>query len=198
MVKTVSTMSPLGIAAPPFSLVNVDGQTVSLDDFAGAPALLVMFICNHCPYVKHIAPTLARLCREYQQRGVAVVAINSNDTLAYPDDAPEAMVREVAQRGYTFPYLWDSTQAVARAYFAACTPDFYVYDRGRKLVYRGQLDSSRPRSDIPVTGVDLTAAIEAVLAGQPVAEQQRPSLGCNIKWQAGNEPGYFRHQSSDQ
>lgn len=191
MVKTVSTMSPLGIAAPPFSLVNVDGQTVSLDDFAGAPALLVMFICNHCPYVKHVAPTLARLCREYQQRGVAVVAVNSNDTVAYPDDAPEAMVREVAQRGYTFPYLWDSTQAVARAYFAACTPDFYVYDRGRKLVYRGQLDSSRPRSDIPVTGVDLTAAIEALLAGRPVAEQQRPSLGCNIKWQAGNEPGYF-------
>jgi peroxiredoxin len=191
MVKTVSTMSPLGTAAWPFSLVNVDGKTVSLDDFAGAPALLVMFICNHCPYVKHVAPTLARLCREYQQRGVAVVAINSNDAAAYPDDSPDAMVREVQQRGYTFPYLCDSTQEVARAYGAACTPDFYVYDQGRKLVYRGQLDSSRPRSDIPVTGEDLTAAIDAVLAGQPVAEKQRPSLGCNIKWKAGNEPGYF-------
>lgn len=191
MVKTVSTMSPLGAAAPPFSLVNVDGQTVSLDDFAGSPVLLVMFICNHCPYVKHVAPTLAQLCREYQQRGVAVVAINSNDTAAYPDDAPEAMVREVQQRGYTFPYLWDSTQAVARAYGAACTPDFFVYDQSRRLVYRGQLDSSRPRSDVPVTGADLTAAIDAVLAGQPVAAQQRPSLGCNIKWKAGSEPEYF-------
>jgi peroxiredoxin len=191
VVKTVSTMLPLGKPAPAFSLVNVDGQTVSLDDFAGAPALLVMFICNHCPYVKHVAPALARLGREYQQQGVAVVAINSNDTVSYPDDAPDQMRREVQQRGYTFPYLLDENQAVAKAYGAACTPDFYVFDRTRKLVYRGQMDASRPGSNIPVTGEDLTAAIDAVLAGKPVSEKQRPSLGCNIKWKAGNEPEYF-------
>jgi peroxiredoxin len=191
MVRTASTMSPLGSPAPDFSLVNVDGRRVSRDDFADAPALLVMFICNHCPYVKHVAPALAHICRDYQARGVAVVAINSNDVASYPDDSPEQMVRESRERGYTFPYLLDETQAVAKAYGAACTPDFFLYDRNRKLAYRGQLDASRPGSNIPVTGEDLTAAVNAVLAGQPAPEKQRPSLGCNIKWKAGNEPDYF-------
>lgn len=185
-------MSALGTPAPDFSLVNVlDGRTVSLGDFADAPALLVMFICNHCPYVKHVAAVLAERCREYQEQGVAVVAINSNDVVAYPEDAPDQMVIEAGRRGYTFPYLFDQTQQVAQAFGAACTPDFFLYDPQRKLVYRGQLDSSRPRSDIPVTGEDLTAAIRAVLAGQEVAAEQRASLGCNIKWSPGNEPDYF-------
>jgi peroxiredoxin len=184
-------MSPLGLPAPEFSLLNVDGRIVSLGDFADAPALLVMFICNHCPYVKHVAPVLARVCREYQTQGVAVVAISSNDAVGYPEDSPEQMAQEAQERGYTFPYLFDRTQEVARAYGAACTPDFFLYDRDRKLVYRGQLDSSRPRSDLPVTGEDLTAAVHAVLAGQPVAENQRASLGCNIKWKPGCEPDYF-------
>lgn len=191
MVRTASTMSPLGTPAPDFSLRNVDGHLVSLADFADAPALLVMFICNHCPYVKHIAPVLAQVCRGYQAQGLAVVAINANDPVGYPADAPEVMVREVAERGYTFPYLFDETQAVAAAYGAACTPDFFLYDRDRKLAYRGQLDSSRPNSQIPVTGEDLTAAVRAVLAGQAVPEPQRPSLGCNIKWRPGHEPDYF-------
>lgn len=192
MVRTASTMSPLGSPAPNFSLLNVvDGQSVSLCDFAEAPALLVMFICNHCPYVKHVAPVLAQVCREYQSQGVAVVAINSNDVLGYPDDSPDLMVIEARERGYTFPYLFDQTQEVAQAFGAACTPDFFLYDRDRKLAYRGQLDSSRPRSDIPVTGEDLTAAVRAVLAAQPVAADQRASLGCNIKWKPGCEPEYF-------
>ncbi len=191
MVRTASTMSPLGSSAPDFSLLNVDGRVVSLRDFADAPALLVMFICNHCPYVKHVAPVLAQVCREYQAQGVAVVAVSSNDSVAYPEDSPEQMAQEARDRGYTFPYLFDETQEVARAYGAACTPDFFLYDRNRKLAYRGQLDSSRPRSDIPVTGEDLTAAVRAVLAGQPAAPDQRPSLGCNIKWKPGCEPDYF-------
>jgi thiol-disulfide isomerase/thioredoxin len=185
-------MSPLGSPAPEFSLLNVvDGRTVSLDDFADAPALLVMFICNHCPYVKHVAPVLAQVCREYQAQGVAVVAINSNDVLGYSDDSPDQMAIEARERGYTFPYLFDETQEVAQAFGAACTPDFFLYDGDRKLVYRGQLDSSRPHSDIPVTGEDLTAAVRAVLAGQDVAVNQRASLGCNIKWKPGCEPEYF-------
>ncbi|HPM81693.1 MAG TPA: thioredoxin family protein [Candidatus Anammoximicrobium sp.] len=191
MVRTASTMLPLGTRAPDFSLPDIDGRIVSLADFRDAPALLVIFLCNHCPYVKHVAPELARLVRDYQTRGVAVVGINSNDTDAYPDDAPERMVEEVRQRGYTFPYLYDATQAVAHAYRAACTPDFYVFDQQRRLVYRGQMDDSRPRSDVPVTGRDLRAALDAVLAGQSVPEPQRPSLGCNIKWKPGREPDYF-------
>jgi peroxiredoxin len=192
MVETASVMLPLGTAAPDFSLPDVvEGKTVSLADFAEAPALLVIFMCNHCPYVKHVAAGLADLVREYQQRGVAVVGINSNDVESYPDDAPPKMVEEVKRRGYTFPYLYDETQQVARAYQAACTPDFYVFDKDCKLVYRGQMDSSRPGSGIPVTGQDLRAALDAVLAGRPVAEHQRPSLGCNIKWKPGNAPDYF-------
>jgi peroxiredoxin len=185
-------MSPLGSPAPDFALRNVDGRLLSLRDFADAPALLVMFICNHCPYVKHVAPALANLGRQYQAQGVAVVAINSNDPAAYPQDSPEQMVQEVEQRGYTFPYLFDETQEVAKAYGAACTPDFFLYDRNRRLVYRGQLDSSRPNSNIPVTGADLTAAVNAVWAGQPVAEQQRARLGWNIKWKSGGEPGLLQ------
>jgi len=191
MVKTASTMLPLGTPAPDFSLPDAEGNTVALGDLADAPALLVIFMCNHCPYVKHVAAGLADLVREYQRRGVAVVGINSNDVESFPDDAPAKMAREVEYRGYTFPYLYDETQEVAKAYRAACTPDFYVFDRDRKLVYRGQMDSSRPQSGVPVTGADLRAALDAALAGRPIPEEQRPSLGCNIKWKPGNEPDYF-------
>lgn len=191
MARTNSTMLPLGTKAPDFSLVNIDGQTVSLSDFQDAPALLVIFMCNHCPYVIHVSEELARLTSEYQQKGVAVVGISSNDAAAYPADSPEQMVAEAEKRGYTFPYLYDETQEVAKAYRAACTPDFYLFDREQKLVYRGQMDASRPDSGIPVTGADLRAALDAVLAGQPVPEDQNPSIGCNIKWKPGNEPDYF-------
>ena len=191
MVAVPSTMLGLGTQAPDFSLADTDRRIVSLADFRDAPALLVMFICNHCPYVKHVRHEFARLGREYLARGVRIVAISSNDVQAYPDDSPEHMKEEKALIGYPFPYLFDATQQVARAYRAACTPDFYVFDRDRRLVYRGQLDDSRPKNDVPVTGKDLRAALDAVLAGRPVAAEQRPSLGCNIKWRAGNEPDYF-------
>jgi len=191
MVLTPSTMLPLGTKAPDFSLVNVDGRTVRLADFKNAPALLVMFLCNHCPYVKHIADTLARFTAEYMEKGVAVVGISSNDASSYPADSPEQMVHEAQQRGYRFPYLYDETQEVAKAYRAACTPDFYVFDKNRKLVYRGQFDGSRPDSGIPVTGTDLRMALDAVLAGRKPSAEQRPSMGCNIKWKPGNAPDYF-------
>ena len=192
MVRTPSTMLPLGTQAPAFSLADAFGAQVSLDDFAGAPALLIMFICNHCPYVKHVAPKLAELAKEYQGRGVAVVAINSNDVDNYPDDSPEKMRDEIVERDYTFAYLYDETQEVARAYRAACTPDFYVFDADQKLVYRGQMDGARPGNDVPVTGEDLRAALDAVLGGAAPSTDQRPSLGCNIKWKPGNEPDYFQ------
>ncbi len=191
MVKTTSTMLPIGTAAPDFCLVNVDGKTVSLADFSEAPALVVAFICNHCPYVKHLADALAQFGHECHRRGVAMVAISSNDVSSYPADSPEQMVHEAELRGYTFPYLYDETQEVAMAYRAACTPDFYVFDGARKLAYRGQFDSSRPGGDAPVTGVDLRRAVDAVINGQPVPEPQVPSLGCNIKWKTGAEPVYF-------
>ena len=191
MVRTASTMLPLGTQAPEFSLPDAEGKTVSLGDFADAPALLVVFMCNHCPYVKHVADGLAKLAREYQARGVAVVGINSNDVASYPDDAPDKMAEEVERRGYTFPYLYDATQQVAVAYRAACTPDFFVFDGQRRLVYRGQMDDSRPESGLEVTGKDLRASLDAVLAGRPVSEDQKASLGCNIKWKAGGEPDYF-------
>lgn len=192
MVKTASTMLALGTPAPEFSLPDVvSGRTVSIADFDGAPALLVIFMCNHCPYVKHVASSLAQLVREYQARGVAVVGINANDAEEYPEDSPENMVEEAKQRGYTFPYLYDETQEVAKAYQAACTPDFYVFDSEHRLAYRGQMDDSRPGNGIPVTGQDLRAALDAVLAGRPVTSNQKPSLGCNIKWKPGNEPEYF-------
>jgi peroxiredoxin len=191
MVRTASTMLPLGVAAPDFSLPDTNGRTVSLAEFADAPALLAVFLCNHCPYVKHVAAGLAELAAEYQGRGVAVVGVNSNDVDAFPDDSPAKMAEEAKARGYTFPYLFDATQQVAKAYRAACTPDFYVFDRRRKLVYRGQMDSSRPGGGVPVTGEDLRTALDAVLADQPVPAVQKPSLGCNIKWKPGNEPDYF-------
>jgi peroxiredoxin len=184
-------MLPLGTKAPDFSLINVDATTVSLADLSEANALLVVFMCNHCPYVIHVAPEIARLAAEYQQKGVAVVGISSNDASQYPQDSPEQMVHEAESRGYTFPYLFDEDQSVAKAYRAACTPDFFLFDHDQRLVYRGQLDSSRPKTDVPVTGEDLRAAIDAVLNSMPIPEPQKPSLGCNIKWKSGAEPDYF-------
>jgi len=192
MVLTPSTMLPIGTKAPDFSLVNVDGRTVSLEDFEGKPAFLAIFMCNHCPFVKHLADAIAKFATEYMAKGVAIVGINSNDVANYPADSPEQMVREAEERGYTFPYLYDETQELAQAYHAACTPDFFLFDKDRKLVYRGQFDSSRPDSGIPITGADLRAAVDAVLAGKQPSEKQPPSIGCNIKWKAGSEPAYFK------
>ncbi len=191
MVRTASTMLPLGTKAPDFALPDTNGKIVRLDDFDGAKALLVIFLCNHCPYVKHIAEPLTRITKEYMDRGVAVVGINANDVTAYPEDSPEKMREEVVLRGYSFPYLYDETQEVAKAYRAACTPDFFLFDADRKLVYRGQLDDSRPSNGLPVTGKDLTAAVDALLTGKPIPADQKPSLGCNIKWKPGHEPEYF-------
>ena len=190
MVATASTMMPLGTEAPPFSLPDTEGKTVSLSDFEGAKGYLIMFICNHCPYVKHVQHELARLGKEYQDKGVTVIAINSNDVENYPDDSPEKMAEEVKTQGYTFPYLYDETQEVAKAYGAACTPDFFLFDKNKKLAYRGQLDDSRRGNDKPVTGADLRAALDALLMGKPVPEEQKPSMGCNIKWKPFNQPSY--------
>ena len=184
-------MLPLGTTAPDFKLPDTNGKTVSLADFRDKPALLVLFICNHCPYVQHIRAGLAQLARDYLPRGVAIVGINANDVANYPDDSPARMKEEVKAAGYLFPYLYDESQAVAKAYRAACTPDIYLFDQGRKLVYRGQFDDSRPGNGIPVTGKDLRAALDTVLAGKPVSPVQKASVGCNIKWKAGNEPDYF-------
>ncbi len=192
MARTPSTMLPLGTVAPSFSLPSTSGRTVTLSEYAGKPALLLVFMCNHCPFVKHLAGALAQLARDYQPRGLAMVGISSNDVAAYPADSLENMRLEAQQRGYTFEYVYDATQAVAKAYRAACTPDFFLFDGQRKLVYRGQFDSSRPDNGQPVTGADLRGAIEAVLCGKSVSTEQRPSLGCNIKWIAGNEPDYSR------
>jgi peroxiredoxin len=190
MALTPSTMLPLGTVAPDFRLPDPDGKIVSLTAFEDAPALLVLFVCNHCPYVKHIRAGLAEVGREYQKRGVAVVAISANDVANYPQDAPDKMKEEAKAAGYTFPYLYDESQAVAQAFRAACTPDIFLFDKNRKLVYRGQFDDSRPGNGRPVTGKDLRAALDAVLSGKPVPEQQTPSVGCNIKWKAGNTPNY--------
>jgi len=192
MAATPSTMKALGTAAPAFRLPDPSGKTHSLDEFRDARALLVMFICNHCPFVKHLRSGLAEFAREYREKGLAIVAINSNDVASHPDDRPEKMAEEARAAGYVFPYLFDETQEVARAYEAACTPDFFLYDRERKLVYRGQFDDSRPSNGKPVTGRDLRAACDAVLAGEPVPAEQQPSIGCNIKWKTGNEPEFFR------
>ena len=191
MAKTESTMTPLGAQAPDFRLPDTAGAVVSREDFGAAPGLLVMFICNHCPYVKHIREGLAAFGREYQKKGLAIVAINSNDVTSYPDDSPAKMPEEVATAGYTFPYLYDASQSVAKAYGAACTPDFFLFDAGRRLVYRGQFDDSRPGDGVAVSGRDLRDACDAGLAGQDVPAEQRPSIGCNIKWKAGNAPSYF-------
>lgn len=192
MAQTASTMLALGTPAPAFDLPEpASGARVSLEQFREAPALLVIFMCNHCPFVKHIRPELLRFAKEYQARGLAIVAISANDAGSHPDDGPEPMAEEARTSGYSFPYLYDETQEVAKAYQAACTPDFFLFDRARLLVYRGQFDGSRPGNDIPVTGADLRAAADAVLAGQAVATAQNPSIGCNIKWKVGNEPDYY-------
>ena len=184
-------MAALGVTAPDFALPDTDGRTVALGDFADDLGLLVVFMCNHCPFVRHIREELARSVKRYQEKGLAVVAISSNDAEAFPEDGPEAMAREVEEYGYTFPYLFDEAQSVAKAYKAACTPDFFLFDRERLLVYRGQFDGSRPGNDVPVTGADLGAAVDALSEAEPISPDQRPSIGCNIKWKAGNEPDYF-------
>ena len=192
MVQVTSTMLPLGTVAPDFSLPEpATGKTVGPSDFADAPALLVMVLSNHCPFAKHIANALGEFGREYQVRGLAIVAINANDVANYPDDSPEKMIDESELRGYTFPYLLDESQEVVKAFEAACTPDFFLFDGNRELVYRGQFDPSRPSLDVPVTGADLRAACDAVLAGRTPSDEQIPSVGCNIKWKAGNAPSWF-------
>ncbi|MEN9207673.1 MAG: thioredoxin family protein [Gloeomargarita sp. GMQP_bins_120] len=193
MARTPSTMLELGTPAPDFALPDVvTGQTISLSSFADKSALLVMFICRHCPYVKHIQHELAKLGQDYKDKDIGIVAISSNDAEKYPDDRPESLKEMAQELGFTFPLCYDETQEVAKAYRAACTPDFYLFDRERKLVYRGQFDDSRPGNDLPVTGKDLRAAIDAVLSGQPVSPDQKASLGCNIKWKPGNEPDYYK------
>jgi peroxiredoxin len=191
MVAVNSTMLPLGTKAPDFELPDTNGRTVSLSDSPNARALLMIFMCNHCPYVKHIRAGLAQFAREYLGRRVTVIGINSNDAVKYPADSPAKMAEEAKAAGYLFPYLYDETQQVAKAYRAACTPDIYLFDQEKRLVYRGQFDDSRPGNNIPVTGRDLRAAVDAVLAGKPVSPHQKPSIGCNIKWKPANEPDYF-------
>ncbi len=190
MAATASTMLPLGTKAPDFRLPDTQGKLVSLEDFKNAPALLVVFMCNHCPFVKHILDGLVGLIKDYQAKGVAVVGVNSNDAANYPEDRPEMMAKVAKQKGFTFPYLYDEAQDVAKAYHAACTPDFFLFDKQRKLVYRGQMDDSRPGNGVPVTGTDLRAALDAVLEGKPVPTKQKPSMGCNIKWKPGAAPAY--------
>ena len=199
MALTESTMIKLGTPAPDFSLPNIDGTTVSKQDFAGKP-MLVMFICNHCPYVKHIATELARIGNDYRAEGIGLVGIQSNDVEAYPDDSPELMKVESKTHGYPFPYLYDATQQVALAYTAACTPDFFLFDAAHELKYRGRLDETRPTrissgvydsTGNEANGKELRAAIDAVLAGEDPDSKQLPSLGCNVKWKPGNEPSYF-------
>jgi peroxiredoxin len=191
MVKTASTMLPLGTKAPDFRLPNIDDQEVSLSDLGQGKALVVMFICNHCPFVKHIANQLVSLYDDYHNRGVNFIGISSNDISSHPEDSPEAMKIEAQAQGYQFPYLYDQSQSVAKSYHAACTPDLFVFDEGLQLVYRGQIDDSRPGNGKPVTGADLRAALDAILLGESVSQKQTPSLGCNIKWIPGSEPEYF-------
>jgi len=192
MAATASTMLELGTKAPEFTLPDVvSGKAVSLASFQGKKALLVMFICHHCPFVKHIKSELAQIGRNYAAKRVGIVAISSNDPSVSADDSPEGLQRMATEWGFTFPVCYDETQAVAKSYAAACTPDFYLFDQDRKLVYRGQLDDSRPSNGKPVTGADLRSAIDSLLSGRPVNPDQRPSLGCNIKWKAGNEPAYY-------
>jgi peroxiredoxin len=191
MVRTASTMLPLGTTAPDFALPDCEGKTVTRDSARGTAGILIVFMCNHCPYVKHIASELASLANEYMARGVGVVGISSNDVESHPDDAPDKMRQEAQQQGYQFAYLYDQSQSVAKAYRAACTPDFYLFDRDMKLIYRGQLDDTRPKQGTQATGKDLRAALDAMLSEKPIPEPQKASLGCNIKWKPGNEPDYF-------
>jgi len=192
MAATPSTMLPLGTAAPAIALPDTNGKRVTLDDSKGSAALVVMFICNHCPFVKHVRSEIAKIALEYKAKNVAFIGINSNDAEKYPDDSPQKMKEEVEAVGYSFPYLFDESQGTAKAYRAACTPDFFVFDRNRRLAYRGQLDDSRPSNGVPVTGKDLRAAIDAVVAGNSPKAEQMPSIGCNIKWKPGNAPEYAR------
>jgi peroxiredoxin len=192
MVKTASTMLALGTKAPDFQLPDaVSGQTISLSTFANQRALLVMFICQHCPFVKHVQSELAKIGKDYHDRGLGIVAISANDITTHPTDSPDHLKTMAETEGFTFPFCYDESQETAKAYTAACTPDFFLFDGDRTLVYRGQLDDSRPGNDKPLNGTDLRAAIDAVLANQPVSAEQKPSIGCNIKWRAGNEPTYF-------
>jgi peroxiredoxin len=192
MALTASTMLPLGTQAPDFHLPEVvSGKTISLSTFAGKKALLVMFICQHCPFVKHVQKELAQLGKDYLTSDLAIVAISANDAKNYPDDAPESLKAMATELGFKFPFCYDETQETAKAYTAACTPDFFVFDGGGKLAYRGQLDDSRPSNGKPITGKDLRAAIDAVLGDNPVQDEQKPSIGCNIKWKMGNKPSYF-------
>ena len=192
MALTASTMLALGTAAPTFALPDVvSGEMISLDTVQGKDALLVMFICRHCPFVKHIQTELAKLGQDYANSPLGIVAISANDATNYADDAPDRLQQMAVELGFTFPLCYDETQEVAQAYTAACTPDFFLFDANRQLVYRGQLDDSRPSNGLPVTGKDLRGAIEAVLAKQPIASEQKPSIGCNIKWKPGNAPAYF-------
>jgi peroxiredoxin len=192
MARTASTMLALGTPAPDFALPEVtSGRIVSLASFADCKALLVMFICKHCPFVVHVRDELSRLGKDYAASGLGIVAISANDAANYPDDRPERLTAMVVEAGFVFPLLYDESQETAKAYTAACTPDFFLFDVGRRLVYRGQLDDSRPGNGIPVTGTDLRAAIDAVLAGRTVPAEQKPSIGCNIKWKPGNNPPYY-------
>jgi len=192
MVETPSEMLPLGTKMPSFSLRDaVTDKVVTDRTAAGKKATLVMFICNHCPFVKHVVDELGRIARDYSPKGAAVVAVNSNDVSSYPQDGPENMKKLTTSKGWRFPFLFDETQEVAKTFKAACTPDFFLFDADGKLAYRGQLDDSRPGNNIPVTGKDLRSALDAVLSGKPAARVQKPSIGCNIKWKPGNEPPYF-------
>lgn len=193
MALTESTMLKLGTPAPDFQLPDVvSGKTISLGSFDGKKGLLVMFICRHCPYVVHVRQELARLGKDCTGKPLGIVAISSNDVRDYPEDAPQRLKEMATELGFNFPFCYDETQETAKAYTAACTPDFFLFDENRKLVYRGQLDDSRPGNGIPLTGRDLRAAIDAVLAGKPVSADQKPSIGCNIKWKWGNAPAYYR------
>ncbi len=192
MARTPSTMLSLGTKAPEFNLPDtVSGKTISLNDFSDRQGLLVMFICQHCPFVIHVKSELAKLGEDYLPKNLGIVAISSNDVENYPEDSPEKLKAMAEEYSFNFPVCYDETQEVAKAYQAACTPDFYLFDRDFKLAYRGQLDDSRPSLDIPVTGKDLRDAIDSLLANKPIPEPQKPSLGCNIKWKAGNEPEYY-------
>jgi peroxiredoxin len=192
MTLTASTMADLNTPVPDFSLPDIDKRAVSLHDFDHSPALLVMFLSHHCPYTRHIFSNLTEMIRDYQSRGVAVVGINSNDPQQHPEDNPEKMAQLAEKHNFPFPYLKDATQEVAKAFKAACTPDFFLYDQNRKLVYRGRFDDARPDRNVPVTGHQLRAAMEALLSGKQPIEPQKPSVGCNIKWKPGNEPEYFK------
>lgn len=192
MVRTASTMLPLGTVAPDFDLPDANGRSVRRDDVLGQKGLLVVFMCNHCPYVKHVAAQLVSVAHDYSTQGIGMVGINSNDITAHPDDSPEKMKVESRLQGYQFPYLFDQTQEVAKAYRAACTPDFYLFDSLLRLVYRGQMDDSRPQQEMVATGQDLREAMDGLLEDGRIVEPQKPSIGCNIKWKANNEPDYFR------